>query len=231
MKTRLPKPFVVFITGAGKGLGYHMALAYAQAGATGIIISSRTASDLEALSTEMQKINPSLQILSRVCDTTSDPDLENLAKDVEAKFGRLDVCIANAGIISKYVPDSTMEHGHRLPNNIIEDKDFARVTDINYVGSQKTAQHFLPLLIKTKDGPQAYIVITSLAAHSTASAITPAAYNVSKVANCRFVEHVQADHGKEGVLAYALHPGTVLTPQTQYHTGEIWADGKADAVS
>lgn len=44
---KLPSPFVVLVTGAGKGLGFHISLAYAKAGASGIIIASRNKSDLD----------------------------------------------------------------------------------------------------------------------------------------------------------------------------------------
>ena len=65
--------------------------------------------------------------------------------------------------------------------------------------------------------------------HSASSALTPAAYNVPKLAACRLVESVDADAraaAGEGVMAFALHPSAVLTPQTEGHTGEIW--GKSE---
>lgn len=34
------------------------------------------------------------------------------------------------------------------------------------------------------------------------------------------VENMANDHGKEGLLAYAVHPGAVLTPQTEKHSLE-----------
>jgi NAD(P)-dependent dehydrogenase (short-subunit alcohol dehydrogenase family) len=84
----------------------------------------------------------------------------------------------------------------------------------------------MPLLLSTKDGGQTLICSTSLAAHSTDSALCPIAYNVSKIACNRLIEHIANDHGSSGVCAYALHPGAVLTPQTQNHRGSAWNDGK-----
>jgi NAD(P)-dependent dehydrogenase (short-subunit alcohol dehydrogenase family) len=60
---------------------------------------------------------------------------------------------------------------------------------------------FLPLLSTTKDGPQTIICSTSLAAHSFTSALTPIAYNVSKIACNRLMEHVANDHAQEGIHA------------------------------
>lgn len=69
------------------------------------------------------------------------------------------------------------------------------------------------------------MLITSVAARSASSAFTPAAYKVSKLAACRLVESVDADApvaAGEGVVAFALHLGAVLTPQTEGHTVEFW---------
>jgi NAD(P)-dependent dehydrogenase (short-subunit alcohol dehydrogenase family) len=68
-------------------------------------------------------------------------------------------------------------------------------------------------------------VNSSLASHNSDSAFTSIAYNVSKAACNRLIEHIDSDHGprtKDGIHAYALHPGAVLTPQTEHHTGDIW---------
>jgi NAD(P)-dependent dehydrogenase (short-subunit alcohol dehydrogenase family) len=85
---KLPSNFVAVVTGAGKGLGYHISLAYARAGAHGISISSRTKADLDDLTAKLREINPKLDILSQTCDTTKDADVKKLANDVKGHFGR-----------------------------------------------------------------------------------------------------------------------------------------------
>jgi NAD(P)-dependent dehydrogenase (short-subunit alcohol dehydrogenase family) len=224
---KLSKDFVVVVTGAGKGVGYGMAIAYTQAGASGIVIASRTQSDLDKLEEEIKAINPETMILSQTCDTQQDDQVQELAEATKAKFGRLDVVIANAGVISKYKKDSD---GHaRIPAGIVEDDDFERVIDINFVGSYRTAKHFVPLLIATRDGPQAYICITSIAGLTTNSNVTSIAYNLSKTVVNRMVENMHNDHNeKDGLQAFSVHPGAVLTPQTEHHhttqLGELWTN-------
>jgi NAD(P)-dependent dehydrogenase (short-subunit alcohol dehydrogenase family) len=226
---KLPSNFVAVVTGAGKGLGYHISLAYAKAGAHGISISSRTKADLEELTTKLLEINPKLDVLAQTCDTTKDADVKKLADDVKAHFGRVDAVIANAGIISKYIQDADGSN-RRLPVGIVEDDDFDRVISINFLGSQKTAKYFVPLLKETKDGPQVYVCITSLAGQWPQSQFTPVAYNVSKIAVNRMVEHIHNDHNKsDGIQAFSVHPGAVLTPQTEKHStgkGDLWDQGQ-----
>ncbi|KAF2435089.1 NAD(P)-binding protein [Tothia fuscella] len=230
---KLPANFVVVVTGAGKGLGYHIALAYAKAGASGISISSRTKKDLDDLSSQLHQINPNLEILAQTCDTTKDEEVQQLASGVQARFGRVDAVIANAGIISKYLQDEDGSN-RRLPVGAVEDDDFDRVILINLIGSQKVAKYFIPLLEATRDGPQAYVVITSMASQLPHSQFTTMAYNLSKIAVNRMAEHIHNDHNeKDGIQAFAVHPGAVLTPQTELHStekGDAWEQVLTDDV-
>jgi NAD(P)-dependent dehydrogenase (short-subunit alcohol dehydrogenase family) len=206
LPTNNKRPYAVVVTGAGKGLGRAIAIAYAQAGATHLCVSSRTQSDLDSLSQDLLSTNPALNLLVHICDTSKSGDVKALAEATKTAFeGRLDVVVANAGVISKYMDDG------RLPAGIAEDEDFERVTRINYLGSYYVAKFFVPLLLESKSDIRAYIVISSLAAHVTSSrGITPIAYNVSKLAVNRMVECMANDHGEEGLLAFAVHPGYVL---------------------
>lgn len=219
----------VVVTGAGKGLGYAIATSYALAGAKGIVISSRTQSDLDKLQQEIETISPKTVVLSQICDTQKASDVRALAEATKEKFGRADIVVANAGIISKYIKDE--DGKERMPESLVEDDDFDRVIETNLMGSYRVAKYFVPLLIDAKSGPQAYICITSTAAHLNDSQLCPAAYNLSKIGNDRMVEHLHHDHhAKDGLQAFAVHPGAVLTPQTERHhetqRGSLWTDSK-----
>ncbi|KAH0843992.1 hypothetical protein Z517_08228 [Fonsecaea pedrosoi CBS 271.37] len=232
--------FIVVVTGAGKGLGVYISLAYARAGVKGICISSRTQSDLDALEKQLKEVNPSVEILSEICDTTDPKAVQALAEKVREKWqGRLDVAIANAGVISKYLYDTDAKTGEktnrRLPSGIVEDDDFQRVIDINLLGSYYVAKYFTALLVAPENPStvRAYVVITSMAAQVTDSSFLPVAYNVAKFANNRMVEHMATDHKAEGLLAFAVHPGAVLTPQTEKHSnekGDAWDSRLTDDI-
>ena len=191
----------------------------------------------------MLKANPKIEILSRICDTTKPDDVKKLAEAVQDKFhGRLDVVIANAGVISKYLHDEDPATGaktnRRLPVGIVEDDYFGRVIDINLMGSYYVAKYFTPILTAeaNKSLVRAYVVITSIAAHLTQSNFVPTAYNLTKIGVVRMVEHMHNDHSKgldggggRGLVAYAVHPGAVVTPQTQLHStqkGDAWEQRK-----
>jgi NAD(P)-dependent dehydrogenase (short-subunit alcohol dehydrogenase family) len=137
--TALPHPFVVVVTGAGKGLGYQIALSYARAGASGIAISSRTMADLEALEREILSVvkeegkGKEIEVLKTVCDVRSEESVKDLEREVRDKWGRADVVVANAGVISQYIPRDNAGDSN-LPIGIVEDDDWARVLDTNIMG-------------------------------------------------------------------------------------------------
>jgi NAD(P)-dependent dehydrogenase (short-subunit alcohol dehydrogenase family) len=146
----LPSPFIVVVTGAGKGLGYHISLAYARAGCTGIAISSRTLSDLDLLEAEISKVGKGVEVLKTVCDVQDDESVKELEKSVRKKWGRVDLVIANAGIISQYV-EKTRKSGEgkgpesNLPIGIVEDGDWMRVLDINVNGVWRISTRFFSI--------------------------------------------------------------------------------------
>ena len=143
--------FVVCITGAGKGLGYHIALAYARAGAKGICISSRTQSDLDKLAAELKGINKGAEVLVQTCDTTKEDEVKALAGAVWERWGRVDAIVANAGVISKYV---TREDGREyLPVGVVEDGDLERVVETNLMGTYRYASSPHPLTLPARPKP------------------------------------------------------------------------------
>ncbi|OAP59163.1 hypothetical protein AYL99_06461 [Fonsecaea erecta] len=208
-------PFVVVVTGAGKGLGFHTALSYAKAGASGLVVSSRTQSDLDELSRQLKAANPSVDVLALVADAAKEADVAKLAAETKARFGRADVVVANAGVMGKYY--TAKDGSTRLPYNVEEDLDLPDVVDINFVGSYYLAKYFIPLLKASPNGAQAFIAISSVTSHFPNSGFTPLAYNISKLAQNRLIESLHNDYAKSGLVFYAVHPGVVLTPQTASH--------------
>jgi NAD(P)-dependent dehydrogenase (short-subunit alcohol dehydrogenase family) len=126
---------VVFIAGAGKGIGEHIALSYAHAGATGLILSSRTLSDLEAVSPTIAKINPAVKILCLPCDFVQESQVASLPAKISEAFSRLDAVINNAGTTTSLFTDPSTGDQH-FPHRLLEGSTeyFKRVFDLNFYG-------------------------------------------------------------------------------------------------
>jgi 7-alpha-hydroxysteroid dehydrogenase len=85
---------VALVTGAGKGIGRGIALAFADAGAH-VVCAARTRADLEATAVEIGKRGR--RALVAPCDVMRTEELEQLVAAALAEFGRLDVLVNNAG--------------------------------------------------------------------------------------------------------------------------------------
>jgi len=197
-KIRLPSPFVVLVTGAGKGIGKEIAFSYAKAHASGIVLCARTESDLTAAKKHIATLSPSTQCLTAACDISSDESVRSLFGLVKETFGRLDVLVNNAGTIGEA---SKMIMAH-------SPKDFQLLMDINVVGTFTVTHYFLPLLLGSEGGAKTVVNISSIASHMSRGAC---GYSMSKVAVNKFTDFLAAQYGKEGLLAYAVHPGGVVT--------------------
>jgi 7-alpha-hydroxysteroid dehydrogenase len=85
---------VALVTGAGKGIGRGIALAFAEAGAD-VVCTARTESDLESTAAAVRERGR--EALPVVADVTKSEDLERLVEATLATFRRLDVLVNNAG--------------------------------------------------------------------------------------------------------------------------------------
>lgn len=215
-RVTLEKPFVVVITGSGKGVGASIALAYASAGASGILLSSRTETDLENVTHQIKALNAECQVHYELCDVACEEDVTRLALTCKSKFGRLDVAVINAGVVSQFVTDTD---GNRdFPRGLLEDRtsDFMRVWNINFNGAYFAARAFLPLLQDTSGGAKAMLFISSVCSQLPDTSITSAAYNISKLAVNRLAEYIHEDYRSDGLLAYAIHPGVIQTNNSEF---------------
>lgn len=85
---------VAIVSGAGKGIGRGIAIAFAEAGAD-VVCAARTASDLESTAAVVRERGR--RALTVPTDVTKTPDLERLVAGAEEEFGRIDVLVNNAG--------------------------------------------------------------------------------------------------------------------------------------
>jgi NAD(P)-dependent dehydrogenase (short-subunit alcohol dehydrogenase family) len=147
MNTKALQGTHVIVTGASSGLGYSMAKALLQAGAT-VALASRPGSKLdEAVGQLKQQGYAAVEL---PLDVRSEHSVEEAVQWVKGKWGRLDVLVNNAGIGMRTVN----------PRFLVEPQPFFKVTpegfrnlmDTNLTGYFLVSRGFAPLMIEQGKG-------------------------------------------------------------------------------
>jgi 7-alpha-hydroxysteroid dehydrogenase len=90
---RLPNKVAV-VTGAGRGIGRGIALAFAEMGAD-VVCAARTEAEIEATAERVRAFGRRARPVR--CDVTQASEVEGLAATAMAEFGRIDLLVNNAG--------------------------------------------------------------------------------------------------------------------------------------
>ena len=85
---------VAIVTGAGKGIGRGIAIAFAEAGAD-VVCAARTMADIEATAAAIEKLGR--RALPVQCDVMETVDLDNLVEKAMEAFGKINILVNNTG--------------------------------------------------------------------------------------------------------------------------------------
>ena|SRR6202011_4686994 len=128
------------ITGASRGLGREIALAYAKENVRGLTLVARTIEPLQKLKSEIAEITPKAQIALVQADLSSPADVERAAAiTLEACDGSLDVLINNASILGP------------VPMSFLLDypaEDFQQVLQVNLTAPFLLIQNLIGAMIE-----------------------------------------------------------------------------------
>ena len=110
---------VVLITGAGGGIGQALAAAFAREGVR-LLLLDRAAEPLQTLAAQLQ---PVTEITTLVCDLNDDAAVAQLAAQLRAAYGRIDVLLNNAGAeyptpLADEAPEAMARWARLLDNNV-----------------------------------------------------------------------------------------------------------------
>ena len=182
---------VAHITGGSKGIGYSTAEAML-AGGMRVAISSRSQENAEVAAAQL---DPSGENILAIESDVRDLDSEEAAiRKVIAKWGQVDVLIANAGV------------GEFVSIEDMTPKQWHDVIDINLTGVFNSVKASIPSLKQTGG----YIItIASLA--GTNFFAGGSAYNASKFGLVGFTQAIMLDLRQSGINTSVIMPGSVAT--------------------
>jgi short-subunit dehydrogenase len=187
----------VLITGASSGLGWALALGYAEPGRT-LFVSGRDQKRLQELSLAIEKKGARAE--TQVIDVV---DAAAMKAWVESSFrnaGGIDLLIANAGI-----------SGGTKGTMGVESASQARaIFETNVIGKLNTVLPVIPLMIERGRGQ---IGLMASLAGFRGLPTTPS-YSASKGAVRLYAEGLRGNLQKHGIKVSAICPGYIRTPLT-----------------
>lgn len=184
---------VVWVTGAGKGIGRALALRLAGDGWT-VAASARTEADLKRLEADC----PSGRIHAFPLDTTNLAQTMITVDVIENRLGPLTLAILNAGT---HIP---------MPVEAFSPETVRTLVETNLMGTVNSVESVIHRFIERKGGHIA--VVASLAGYRGLP--TSAAYGMTKAGLINMCEALKPELDAHNVRMTLINPGFVETPLT-----------------
>ena len=184
---------VALITGSSRGIGKSIAEEYARAGAK-VVISSRKQDACDAVKAEIEAAGG--EAIAVACNVGRKEELQVLVDATMAKWGRIDVLVANAAINPVYGPMAS-----------VSDDAWDKIMGTNLRSTWWLCNMVLPQMAERKDG--AVVLLSSITAIRGNGVI--GAYGISKAAEAQLTRNLAVEWGPSNIRVNAIAPGLIKT--------------------
>jgi NAD(P)-dependent dehydrogenase (short-subunit alcohol dehydrogenase family) len=133
-------------------------------------------------------------------DVTNEEEIANVFKEVEAKFGKINVLVNNAGIA-----------GVNKPTHEITLEEWQKVININQNGVFLCTKHVIPYMQKAGNGS----IINMSSIYGIVSAPDAPPYHASKGAVRIMTKTDALFYAKDNIRVNSIHPGFIWTPMLE----------------
>jgi len=192
------KDKIILATGGGRGIGRAIAVACAREGAR-LALCARTVAEIDKTVAEIRVVSPESAGWS--CDVSSEEDVAKLIAIVRQKFGRVDVLINNAGVMTRARAAWELE---------VAKWDYTLA--VNLRGVFLVTRAVLPLMIQQKGGS----IINVSSAIGRMAYPNFIAYSTSKWGLEGFTQALAAELRSLRIRVNSVDPGTVATKLTGF---------------
>jgi 3-oxoacyl-[acyl-carrier protein] reductase len=184
---------VTIVTGAGKGIGKAVTLAFAREGAN-VVAVSRTFSEVRDVAAQIAMMGR-LALPLKV-DVSRRGDVHKMVNSTIARFGRIDVLVNNAGVLGPVGP---------LVENDVD--AWVNTIEVNLIGTFFCCREVLPTMMKQCGGK----IINFSGGGATSPRPRFSAYASSKTAVVRLTETLAEEVKEFNIQVNAIAPGAVDT--------------------
>ncbi len=180
------------VTGAGRGIGRAIALAFAREGCD-IAVAARSEDEIEE--TRRLTAETGRRVIALRCDVADPASVTTMARRVLAEFGQVDILVNNAG------------YGKFKPFVELTDEEFTRTIDVNLTGAFRCIKAFLPGMMARKSGR----IINVSSVSGLKGLDRQSAYCASKHGLNGLSKTLALELRPHGIAVHALCPGGVTT--------------------
>ena len=182
------------VTGASRGIGRGIALAFAAEGADVAVNYRRNAEEAEKTVAEIQAFGgDAFPIQADVADYTA---VQSMIDGVLRRWNRIDIAVANSGVASRVEPVASIDPSH-----------WNRVMGVNLNGVFHTLRCVVPPMIERKSG--VLLTISSIGADFAHAAGAP--YHASKAAINALTRTLAKEVAPLGIRANVIAPGLIAS--------------------
>jgi gluconate 5-dehydrogenase len=186
---------VAWVTGASHGIGFAIASAYAEAGAT-VIFNDL---DTERVERGLAAYKAAgIGVRGYACDVTDEEQVNELVERVAREVGTINILVNNAGII------------RRVPMIEMTAKEFRDVVDVDLTAPFIVAKAVIPGMIREGGGK----IINICSMMSELGRETVSAYAAAKGGLKMLTRNIASEYGACNIQCNGLGPGYIATPQT-----------------
>lgn len=222
----LLKDKVCIVTGAARGIGAAIVKKFAENGANVVFTYVSDASADKAAALENELSNFGVKVKAYKSNASDFAQCETLVNDVVKEFGKVDVCVNNAGI-SK---DNLLLR--------LTSEQWSQVIDINLNSVYNMTKQVIRPMMKAKSGS----IINMSSIIGIRGNAGQSSYAASKAGIIGFTKSIAIELGSRNIRCNAIAPGFIETDMTHYlkegTTGETFLKdiplgrfGKAEEVA
>jgi len=185
------------VTGSTYGIGEAIAKVLADEGAISIV-TGRTEKDGEKVAEEIRTAGGAAEYYP--LNVTDEKRVEEVARAVYDKYGRIDILVNNAGIA-----------GPNKPVHEYTKEEWEKVFDVNVTGAFLCTKHVVPYMKKGGGGSIVYIssIYGIVGAHDVP------AYHATKAANRIMAKTGALFYAEDNIRVNSVHPGFIWTPMVE----------------
>lgn len=186
---------VALVTGGSHGIGFGIAKALANAGAT-IAFNTKNPQTVERALKEYKE--QGINAHGYVCDVTDEKAVKSLVEKVEKEIGVIDILVNNAGIIK------------RIPMTEMSVAEFKEVIEVDLTAPFICAKAVIPSMIKKGGGK----IINVCSMMSELGRETVSAYASAKGGLKMLTKNIASEYGEYNIQCNGIGPGYIATSQT-----------------